>query len=351
MRFGRLLMATLVVLDLQATIGAASAQSELNALVWCDHTDRAFLEPFEERFDVKVNTKEYEGTGTALSLLDQSQPGDWDVFVVDSVDVPRVVERGLLAPLPEAELPWADIFPQLRQPDLHFKDGVMYAAPEKFGYNTIAYNRTKVDPADMRRADVFLDPKYKGRIAIYDYYIPMIGMAAISLGMEPSQVTADNLPAIRDRLFAMKENAALIGDVTTVQTALTTGQVDIIAGGGEYVTAGLAAESPDLDWVLPDAGGVRWMQAIGVFAQSEKKPLATEFVKYVLSPEGQARLATSSCYWAMPANAEAGLDAAQKQVLRWDEQPAFIARSHPYFIPDLDLDAKMLDVWQQVLQH
>ena len=47
------------------------------------------------------------------------------------------------------------------------------------------------------------------------------------------------------------------------------------------------------------------MQAIGVFASSEKQQLATEFVKYILSPEGQARLATSSCYWAMPANANA----------------------------------------------
>ena len=149
----------------------------------------------------------------------------------------------------------------------------------------------------------------------------------------------------------MKANAALVGDVTTVQTALTTGQVDIIAGGGEYVTAGLAATNPDLDWVLPDAGGVRWMQAIGVFAQSQKKKLATEFVEYVLSPEGQARLATSSCYWAMPANSKAALTDAQKKVLRWDEQPGFIKNSYPYFIPNQQLDARMLDVWQQVLQH
>ena len=90
--------------------GAASAAEELNALVWCDHTDPALLEPFEKRFDVKVNVKDYEGTGTALALIEQSQPGDWDVFVVDSVDVPRVVEAGLLAPLPEAEFPWSDIF-------------------------------------------------------------------------------------------------------------------------------------------------------------------------------------------------------------------------------------------------
>lgn len=271
--------------------GPARAAEELSALVWCDHTDPVLLEPFERRF----NVKDYEGTGTALALLEQSRPGDWDVFVVDSVDVPRVVEAGLLAPLDSAGLPWPDIFPELRQEALHFKDGKPYAVPEKFGYNTLAYNRAKVDPAEMRKTAVLWDPAYKGRIAVYDYYIPLMGMVAIGLGLKPSDISAETLPRIREKLFEVKDNAALVGDVVTSQTALATGQVDVIAGGGEYVTAGLAKENPDLDWVLPDDGGVRWMQAIGVFAASEKKELAAEFVKYVLSPEGQARLATSSC--------------------------------------------------------
>ncbi|MFO1038624.1 MAG: extracellular solute-binding protein [Geminicoccaceae bacterium] len=344
-------LALAVAATIAAATGRAIAAEELNALVWCDHTDPALLQPFEQQYGVKVNVKDYEGTGTALSLLEQSRPGDWDVFVVDSVDVPRVVEAGTLAPLNEADFPWADIFPELKQPDLHFKDGKMYAVPEKFGYNTVAYNKDKVSADDMRKADILWDPKYKGRVAIYDYYIPLMAMTAIGLGMKPSDISEATLPKIKDALFRMKENAALVGDVVTSQTALATGSVDIIAGGGEYVTAGLHKENPSLDWVLPDAGGVRWQQAIGVFAASQKKDLATKFVQYILSPEGQARLATSSCYWAMPANSKATLTDEQKQVLRWDEQPAFIARSYPYFIPDADLDAKMLDVWTEVLQH
>ena len=178
-----------------------------------------------------------------------------------------------------------------------------------------------------------------------------MGMVAIGLGMKPSDISEANLPRIRDKRFEIKDNAALVGDVVTSQTALATGQVDVIAGGGEYVTAGLHAENPDLDWVLPDDGGVRWMQAIGVFAASEKQDLAREFVKYILSPKGQARLATSSCYWAMPANSKATLTDEQKSVLRWAEQPGFIAKSYPYFVPGPELDAKMLEVWTEFLQH
>ncbi len=119
---------------------AANAVEELNALVWCDHTDPALIEPFEQKFGVKVNLKEYEGTGTALAIVEQSQPGDWDVFVIDGVDVPRVVEAGMLAELRVDELPLDDIFPAVQMRDVTFSGGKMYAIMEKFGYNVISYN-------------------------------------------------------------------------------------------------------------------------------------------------------------------------------------------------------------------
>ena len=61
--------------------GPAQGAEELNALVWCDHTDTALIKPFEDKYGVKVNLKEYEGTGTALAIIEQSRPGDWDIFV------------------------------------------------------------------------------------------------------------------------------------------------------------------------------------------------------------------------------------------------------------------------------
>ncbi|MEX2649207.1 MAG: extracellular solute-binding protein [Alphaproteobacteria bacterium] len=328
----------------------AFAGEELNALVWCDHTDPALLAPFEESTGAKVNVKDYEGTGTALSLVEQSQPGDWDVFVVDSVDVPRVAEMGLLAELPDDAFPWGDIFPELRQPDLHYRDGKLYAVPEKFGYNAIAYNRDRVDPADMRRAEMMWNDKYAGRYAIYDYYIPTMELVGLGLGVKPAELTADKLGPIRDKLLRMKTLAAVVGDVVTVQNALVTGAADIIISGGEYAVSGLMTENPALDWVIPDEGGIRWGQAIGVFAASTKRDLATQFVQYIVGAQGQGLLATSSCYWAMPSNRTAALDAGQKLTLRWDEQPGFLANSHNYFIPDAALDQAMLDVWTEFLQ-
>lgn len=342
-----------VIVFFSAIVSAppALAAEELNVLTWCDHTDPRLLQAFEKKHKVRINMKEYDGTGVALALLEQSQPGDWDVFVVDSIDVKRVVNLGLLAPLNRKDFPWNDIFPEVRTPELNSVGGIFYAMPEKFGYNTIAYNNKKVDPADMRDAAVLWNPKYKGRIAVYDYYIPVIEMVAIGLGIKPTELNKSHLPAIKEKLFKMKELSALVGDVVQVQTALATGEVDIIAGGGEFAVSVLHNENPALDWVLPNQGGVRWQQAIGVFAASKKKNLAVEFLQYILSPEGQGRLATSSCYWAMPANSKAALTPEQKKILRWDEQPKFLANSYFYLQPDEAFDKAMLDVWTEFLQH
>jgi spermidine/putrescine transport system substrate-binding protein len=327
----------------------ARAEEELNCLVWCDHSHAALLEPFAQQHGIKINTKEYEWPGAAYAIYEQSPPGDWDIFVMDTSDVPNVIAKGWLGDLTEADYPWADIFPDVKLPDVHYKDGKLYAVPEKFGYNTIAYNRDKVAAEDVKTAAVMWNPKYAGRIAIYNYYIPTMEMVGLGIGIRPDQINMGNLQLIKAKLIEMKPLAAVIGDVATTQNALVTGAADIIVAGGEFAVAGMMAERPELDWILPEEGGMRWSQSLGVFATSNKKALATEFVKYIVSPDGQGRLATADCYWAMPANSKANLNDEQKKRLRWDEQPGYIAKSHPYFFGDAALDAAMQEVWTEVL--
>lgn len=344
-------LAVAAALALAGVTATAGAQQELNALVWCDHLDPMLIEPFEEAHDVRVNLREYEGTGTALAMVEQSRPGDWDVFVVDSTDVRRVVDLGLLAPLDADALPLDQIDPRLLQESLHTVDGEWYAVPEKYGYNTVAFNREAVDPEAMRDIESLWGAEYAGRIAIYDYYLPIIAQVAVALGMDPAELDSEDLPAIREKLFALKDNAAMVTDVVSSQTALATGEVDILVGGGEFAVSVLAAERPELDWVLPEQGGIRWMQAIGVFADSERKALAEEFVRYILSPEAQARLATSDCYWGLPTNREAPLTAEQKGILRWEEQDRFIESSYPYPVISNAFDRELQDLWTEFLQH
>ena len=337
-----------------ALLAAGPALAEdINALVWCDHADPALIEPFEAATGHKVNLKEYEGTAAGLAILDQSQPGDWDVLVIDGVDVGRAVDLGLMAELPADQLPTADFFPELVMAENNGRDGKIYAVTEKFGYNTVAFDKSKVDPADMEDLAILGSDKYAGRIAIYDYYLPVLGLLAVGNGIATADMTADSLAALKAPLFALKAASKQVSDVVSAQTALATGEVDIVVGGGEWLTAVLAADNPNLDWTIPKQGALRWAQSIGVLEASTRKDAALEFVKYITSPEGQARLATSACYWGMPANAKAGdvLTPEQKAVLRWDQQPEYLARAQLYPVPSAELDTQMQDLWTEMLQQ
>ena len=345
----RLFGASVAALALAGSLASASA-ADLNALVWCDHSDPALLKPFEDATGIKVNVKEFEGTGAGLAIVEQSQPGDWDVMVIDTVDVRRGVDRGLFEALPEDKLPVSDMFGEVLM-DEHSKfDGKRYGITEKFGYNTIGYNSANVDVADMETLDVLTNDKYKGKLAIYDYYLPVMGLAAMAIGKKTSELTEADLPALKEVLLKMKSNAKAITDVVSSQTSLATGEADILIGGGEWVTAGIAKENPNLDFSIPREGAVLWSQSLAMFKDSKNKEMALKFIQYILSPEGQARLATSSCYWGMPANRMAALDADQKKILRFDEQSEFLKRAQGYPAPSEELDQKMQDVWTEMIQ-
>lgn len=328
----------------------AKAADDVNLLVWCDHADAKLIDPFAAAHGVNVNVKTFEGTGTALSILEQSQPGDWDVLVVDAPDVPRVAEQGILAALPEDAVPWADYFPAMRDAPYAHVDGTLYAAPEKFGYYGFCYNKDNVDPADAASGEIGWMDKYSGRIGVYDYYFPIIQMIGMQMGWKPEEIDSDKLAQIREKLLAMKPNVKMVGDIVSVQNALVTGDVDIIYGGAEFAVSNLIPSNPNLDWVISDKGGLIWNQGLCIIESSENKEMGVEFMKWTLSPEGQGLLATSDCYWAMPANSKAIVSDDVKKILRWDQQDEYLSKSVVSSIPDADMDAEMLDLWTEFLQ-
>nr|HIA89458.1 extracellular solute-binding protein [Gammaproteobacteria bacterium] len=154
----------------------------------------------------------------------------------------------------------------------------------------------------------------------------------------------------RPKLLELKPQVSLIGDIVGVQNALVSGNVDMIVAGAEFAVSVLTTEKPELQWTIAENGGLIWTQGLAIFEDSNKKDLANEFVKWVISPEGQGLLATSDCYWAMPTNSNAALNDAQKQILRWDEQPGFLAKSHLSFLPQPELDSAMLELWMEFVQ-
>jgi spermidine/putrescine transport system substrate-binding protein len=327
---------------------ADAAPTTLNLLAWCDHTDATLFQPFEKANNVKVNVKSYELTGAAISILEQSRPGDWDAFVVDSADVVRMGKAGWLAPLSKADFPYADFFEAAKTPQLHESGGKLWAVPEKFGFNTLAYDTRKFAKDGKPAVAGLFAKDAKGRVAVYDYYLPVIQTLGLMRGVKPADFKEADLKRVEPDLMALKKQSKVVGDMVTVETALANGDVDVLLGAAEWV-ASLKKEKPHIDWGNPVEGGMRWSQSVGVFRQSTKPALALKLAQYLVSPEGQARVATATCYWAMPINRKAALTDAQKKALRFERVEDYLANSYAYGAVDEALDAKMQDLWARFL--
>jgi spermidine/putrescine transport system substrate-binding protein len=52
----------------------------------------------------------------------------------------------------------------------------------------------------------------------------------------------------------------------------------------------------------------------------------------------------------MPINKKASLSGEQKKILRWNEQQAYLKNAQLYPAPSAELDAKMQEVWTEMLQ-
>ena len=328
----------------------ALGEEAMSFLTWCDHIDPRLIGGFEEMTGIKVNAKSYEGTGSALAVKDQSPAGDWDLFCIDFQDTSMVAQQGYLAELDDGRVPWDNVFDGIRNQPHTYLDGKLYGVPDKFGYYGVAYDKTRIDAADAQSAQIMWNPKYEGRIAVYDYYFPIIQLVGLSQGIAPKDITVENLEStIREPLLALKAHTQVVGDIVTVLNALHAESVDLIIGGAEWSVALDMATNPSLDYNVFSEGALLWNEGLSIFIDSERKDACWQFIDWTLSPEGQRYLATSECFWGNPVRRDTPLTEEEAKILRWDEQVAILDNAHPSTIGAPDLDAAMLDLWQEFL--
>ena len=207
-----------------------------------------------------------------------------------------------------------------------------------------------MDPDDARTAEIMWNPKYKNRIAVYDYYFPVIQLVGLSQGITPAQITVANLESkIRQPLLRLKANTQVVGDIVTVLNALYGESVDMIVGGAEWSVALDMVDNKSLDYTVFDEGALLWNESLSIFVDSKNYDACWKFIDWVMSPEGQRYLATSECFWGNPVRKDTPLTEEEAKILRWDQQVAILDNSHPSTIGAPDLDTAMLDLWQEFL--
>ena len=83
--------------------------------------------------------------------------------------------------------------------------GEQYMIPWDWGYASLTYNSEKVDEADATSWDLAWNPKYKGKIALWDGAASNLEVAALKLGFpHMDAMTDDQIDQAKQTLIDQK---------------------------------------------------------------------------------------------------------------------------------------------------
>lgn len=310
----------------QASTGASPAASgsgnTLRVLSWAGYDEPEIIGKFEQENNVKVEFKTYVGGEQMLQFLNQSPPGTFDGIISDGEYVTKLMQLKAIDPLNSADFPDLKNFTPVYQKFPGFFQGSqMMAVGTRFGNYGIAYNSKFIQPAEVTSWNFLANPKLKGKVALFDWYLPNMGNASLALfpdNPNPYDLTDQQLQQVKDWLVKIKPNVVLITpNIQDITNAFINESV--IAGpvGDWLIQNAIADGKTNFAAVVPKEGSVRWSESATLCSASKNKDLALKWVQYMTLPATQARLANAKAYKGIAPNLKApeSMSDAEKQLL------------------------------------
>lgn len=279
---------------------------ELNIIGWAGYDDPKLLADFKSLYDVKVNFKVHAGDEELTAILSASKPGDWDVGVPDTPWIEIFQENGWLEELNPAEFPQDDFYTRFKDFEQTYVGGKMYGIVSRWGYYGIIYNSEQVTEEQAGTSEVMYDPAFKGKVVLFDWYLPNMGMIGRLVGLkQPYDATGADLDKIKTKLFALRPQVAAIQPTpndTITSMASATGWLSF---GGEWQQALLKEQGNPIEVRIPKEGGVSWTEGLVMLKGSKNPEAAKAYIQYVTSAKGAAQLAWADAFHATVPNQRA----------------------------------------------
>ncbi len=161
--------------------------------------------------------------------------------------------------------------------------GNRFGVPWATGTTGIGYDSTVFD--EPPTWDVFLDAANAGKMSLLDETREAFAAALYSLGEDPNTVDSATVKAAEAQLAKMTANAAF--NSGTYLDDLADGKL-VAAQGFSTDVLQAKQRNPKIEYVVPDAGGTRWIDLLCVPDDAPNPKGANRFVAYYLDPKVSA---------------------------------------------------------------
>ncbi|MFD6027800.1 polyamine ABC transporter substrate-binding protein [Streptomyces griseoluteus] len=253
-----------------------------------------------------------------------------DLIVLTDWLAARLIRLGWVQRLDPANLPhaFANLSPQFRTPD--WDPGRAYSYPWQGISTVIAYNKKALDGIEVRSVSDLLDnPRLKGRVGFLSEMRDSVGMTLLDMGKDPADFTDDDYDAAIARLQKAVDKGQIRRFTGNDYTAdLAKGDfAACVAWAGDVVQ--LKADSPDVDFVIPDSGYVTSTDNMLIPNKARHKTNAERLIDFFYEPEQAAALAAYINYVTPVDNVKPWLAKIDRD-----------AADNPLIVPDKAMQAK-----------
>jgi putative spermidine/putrescine transport system substrate-binding protein len=277
-----------LVLAVALCCGSAGAAEVLRVLSWPGYADADVVEAFEARTGAKVEVTVVDADETLWQRIVTRDGADYDVFAVNTAELQRYIDRGLLVPIEPAALSNLGAqLPRFRDPSTlpgTTRDGKLYAVPYAWAEMGLIYDRRQLDAAPQSIAALW-DPRHRGKVLVYNGGAHNFSLAAQMLGKaSPFRLDgADWTPAV-ERLIELRRNMLTfyVQPEESAHLFISRGAALMFANYGTQQLQLLRAAGADVGYVVPREGALAWLDCWVITRGARNKTLALAWIDHLL---------------------------------------------------------------------
>lgn len=269
---------------------AAPDPNVLRVLAWPGYADPDLIRTFEQRRGVRVELTLVASDEILWQKISANQGADFDVFAVNTAELQRYIDRGLVQPVD------ADVIANTRRQLPRFRDlaaipgltrqGKAYGIPYTYSDMGLIYDRTQFAEPPVSIAALW-DPRLRGRVLAYDGGSHNFSLAALALDdATPFRIEAADWPRAVERLIALRRN--VLGFYAqpdeAVKLFLRHRPALLFANFGTQQVQLLKAAGADVGYVIPREGALAWLDCWVIARGATSRALAHAWIDYMLEP-------------------------------------------------------------------
>ena len=259
---------------------------------WPLYIDKAVIKDFNREFNATLKYSEdindnNEFFGKVRQSLEQKRSIGRDIVALTDWMAARWIRLGYTEPLDRDNIPNASNLSDSLV-NVSWDKGRLHSLPWQSGMTGIGFNRKEA--GDIKSFEQLFDPKFKGKVTLLSEARDTLGNIMWMQGKKPSEASIDDVLKATEYLDEQNRKGQIrkfTGNEYT--TDLAKGNVVMAeAWSGDMVQ--LKADNPDLDFVIPEEGGMLWSDNMMIPIKPPSAYGAEVAMNYFYEPEVAAKI-------------------------------------------------------------